>query len=120
MLINPDIKKINFTKRLKANLMYLGFDFDLLGSHYLKEIAIELINKPDNLHRLTTTAMLVVANKNGITVKAIDKDIKWAINKAYDNGLLKNITVFSNGKKPTVKQLINWIFDFFIADVALD
>ena len=62
--------------------------------------------------------MQEVSNTTGHSVKSIDKDIRLAINKAYKVGALKNVSFFSNGNMPTIKQMINWLFDFFISDVA--
>lgn len=111
------LKIIDLEKKLKKNLMALGFDFGLSGSHFIKDVLINISFSPRKIHSLSTEVMTQMATKENVSVKAIDKNIRWAINKAYNHGILNKITVFAE-KMPTIKQLINWLYDFFICDVS--
>ena len=115
-LNQQEIEKIqtnNLEKKIKLLLMSIGFDFSLLGSHYVKEIVVFVVKNPKQIHCLSSGVMKRISTVYEHSVKCIDKDIRWAINKAYNTGLLKKISIFSYGSVPTIKQLINWLFDYF-------
>ena len=101
-------------KKIKANMAYLGFDFSLIGSHLIKEMLLQIIQSPTYIHAFSSSVMKEMANRYNYAVKSIDRDIRWSISKAYTKGILKDIPYFTGGRAPTIKQLVNWFFDFFI------
>lgn len=107
-----EIYKYNLNKKIKTTLMGLGFDFGLNGSHYLQEVLLQVLLNPKKIHNLSSMVMAEMICGDNISVKSIDKDIRWAIQKAYKVGILNKISFFNNNI-PTIKQFINWIFDFF-------
>lgn len=111
--------KRKLEKQLKAYLMHLGFDFSLLGSHYIKDILLELSCEPSKIHKLTTRVLTEMAMIYETRVKTVDKNIRWAINKAYNSGLLGTLAVFKSGV-PKMKQLFNWFIDYLLSDITIN
>lgn len=120
---NDELQKIKYKElknKIKINLTSLGFDFGLLGSHYIQEIVLYLSFNHKKIHSLSSGVFKEIAAVHNNSVKCVDKDIRWAIHKAYTCGILGQISTFASGKVPTIKQTINWLFDFFICDVVID
>lgn len=111
---NYNLKKFELSKKIKMTLIGLGFDFCLLGSHYIKNVVESVVLNPEKLYSLSTKVMQEMSIVYNHSVKSIDKDIRWAIKKAYNVGSLSKISFFANGNMPTIKQLVNWLFDYFV------
>lgn len=105
-------------KKIINGLVGLGFDFNLLGSYYLEQILLKTLNKPHCMHKLSTKMFSEVAVEYGIESTTVDKCIKRAIIRAYQEGELKDVGVF-NGGVPTVKEVYFWLLDFFMFDMVL-
>ena len=106
---------LQLEKKVKGNLCTLGFDYGLVGTRYISNIIMSIYKCPQLLHEICTQNLSVMAEEINKNNKAIDKNIRFAINNAYINGALSQVTIFKNNK-PSLKQLINWLYDFFICD----
>ena len=78
--------KHSFNKKLKTILMGIGFDYGLKGTHYLHELLLRILLEPRKIHNLSSKVMTELVDIGDCSVKCIDKNIRWAINKAYENG----------------------------------
>ena len=102
-----DLKKLNFIKRLKSNLMFLGFDFDLLGSHYVKDILTILVENPSNIHKLNTIIMKEIAVigfgvvGGGVTVGNFTEKL-WSFLAVF--GVCDRLSCLKNAKELTNRE----------------
>lgn len=99
---------------VKENLINMGFDFSMLGSFYLKDIIHIVIGQPQILHSVCTKLMDIVATKYNKTRKSVCGDIRWAIKKAFNKGVLKTVPCFCGDKVPPTRQILSFLFDFFM------
>ena len=111
---NMLVLKHNYTKKVKTILIGIGFDYALLGTFYLQEIIVSVLLEPQKIHYISSKVMTDNLSLEDVSVKCIDKDIRWAIKKAYKAGILSKMHFFED-HIPTIKQLVNWIFDFHVA-----
>lgn len=100
--------------RIKKALIKLGFDFSHVGSFYIITVIKKILEVPEFLHSLKNTIYEEIAKNNGVSVGAVDRDIRWALNKAYEKGALGQLTIFKDRNAPTVKEFINLFFDYII------
>lgn len=107
MVIYDDVK-------IKEILINFGFNYSLIGTRYLQDALQLVLEKPKSLFSLNTIVLNKIARKNDSTIKNVDSDIKWTINNAYNKGSLKEFYCFGNGKIPTTKQMIIYLFDFIV------
>lgn len=98
---------------LRKHLSSLGFDFTLIGSVYLKDLLSLVIEKPMRVFALSSNAMVIVAEKYSKTICSIDRDVRWSIKKSFDRGCFNEYPPL-NEKVPTIKQVLVWLFDFYI------
>lgn len=92
----------------------MGFDFSNLGAQYLQDIIVEVIRSPNLLHALNTEVYSIIAKKHNTTCKSVERVTRLAIIKAHKHGLIKEIAYFCQEKPPTIKQLVNFMYDFFV------
>lgn len=98
---------------VRENLINMGFEFSMLGSMYIKEMVHEVIKQPQMLHHICTNLMEVVANTHKKSIKSISSDIRWAIKKTFEKGILKSVPCFNNCTTPSTKQVLTFLYDFF-------
>lgn len=106
-------KNESLEKQIRISLMYLGFDYSDLGSQYLNEVMVEIMREASQVHSFTSNVIKTVACKYMHTISAIERNIRTSIKKAFDGGRLNKLSCFLCDKPPTIKQLINFLFDFF-------
>ncbi len=100
--------------KVKTSLICLGFDFSNLGAQYLQDMIIEILKCPKLLHSLVTDVYGIVAKKHNTARQSVERVTRLAIIKAHKHGLIKEIGYFSKEKPPTIKQLVNFMYDYFI------
>lgn len=100
--------------KIKTSLICLGFDFSTLGAQYLKDIIIEILKCPKLLHSLVTDVYEIVSQKHNTTRQSVERVTRLAVIKAHKHGLIKEISCFGKDKPPTIKQLVNFMYDYFV------
>ena len=103
----------NASKKIRRCLTYLGFNYSNIGTIYFQEVLEMFLADPKLIHSMTNSIFAMLASKYNIAnVRNIERDIRTAIKRAYDQGLLKTISCFSN-TRPQIKQLACYLFDYF-------
>ncbi|MCI7003642.1 MAG: hypothetical protein MR904_04800 [Clostridia bacterium] len=106
-----------FTNRsdLRMVMVRFGFDFSLLGSVYLYEMLNEVVSNTSVLRNKCFPTMVVLADRHCVKLKTFNRDIRWAISKAFNQGLLKFVPIFENlNKAPSTKQVLAWLYAFYV------
>lgn len=106
--INEDL-----SKKIRKCLTYLGFSYSNIGTVYFQEVMELFLSDPKLIHAMTNSIFDILARKYNISnVRNIERDIRTAIIRAYEQGVLKNISCFSKSR-PQIKQLACYLFDYF-------
>lgn len=110
----PKLSK-ELSQKIKIGLVHMGFDFAKMGSRYLQDVLLEVLLKPSLLHSFSTEVLIRVAEAHERTYKSVERTIRWAISDAYKvNSTMRQIQCFRQGKVPTIKQIVNFLFDYFV------
>ena len=107
--------KDNCKKDLRVMMVYFGFDFSLMGSLYLYEMLKELT---DNMspNEVVLPTITKLAKRHNVKMKTFSRDVRWAIKKAFDDGLLKYIPFFVHNNC-TTKKLVSWLYNYYNVDL---
>ncbi len=93
----------------------LGFPHNIKGFCYVREAIQLVIEKPEMLHSVTTTLYPTIAKTYKSTPANVERDIRYAIKYAWDNGDADIIGSYfrhtKQNKKPTNSQFIATIAD---------
>ena len=125
-------RKDNF---VKDSLVMMGFGKERIGFKYLTEAIHLIMKKPKLIHGLTSKVFPIIAKKYNVTPNSIRRDICWSIQKAYNvtelpdtqqligdtkfyeckKIILRNEECFIYNGQPSMRQMIVWLFYYFIS-----
>ena len=134
-LIDLESKLLNLCMRLDKNvnmakdvskcynfvtteLESLNFSIKHIGSHYVKEIIIQLYKSSSSLHCPLKDIYPYLSIKFNCNANTIERAIRFAISKAYCKCKEKDECHYIFGTHPTVKQLTSYILDKFLSSIA--
>lgn len=104
---------------LRMVMVQFGFDFSLMGSIYIYEMLVESLSNPNVIRNENIPTMTMLADKHNIKIKTFNRDIRWSIDKAYKNGMLKYVPYFEElTSSPPTKQVLSWLFNYLIMQNA--
>ncbi len=96
-------------------MVRFGFDFSLVGSQYLYEMLSEAELDTSVLRHKSISTSMVLADKHCVKIKTFNRDIRWAIAKAFNHGVLKLVPNFKELKNPpSTKEVIAWLYSYYI------
>lgn len=102
-------------KDLRLILVHFGFDFSLMGSIYIYEILKEATENSSLLNGACLPTITKLAEKHNIKMKTLSRDVRWAIKKAYEEGLLKYVPFFQGRTRvPNTRQVLSWLYHFYM------
>lgn len=106
----------DYRDNLSIIMVNFGFDFSLVGSVYIYEILKEVLTNTSVLRCDKIPTMTTLADRHNVKIKSFNRDIRWAIDKAYKNGLLKYVPFFEGRKTaPPTRQVVSWLFNYYLA-----
>ena len=106
---------INKKKDFRLIMIHFGFDFSLLGSIYLYEMLLEISSGNSFIKGIEIPQITKLAEKHNVKMKTYSRNIRWAIKKAYNDGMLKYIPFFENRTNaPTTKQVLAWLYHYYL------
>lgn len=106
-------QKINVT--ITETLHKIGISPNIKGFCYIREAILLVIENPEMLHSVTTSLYPTIAKTYKCTPTNVERDIRYAINFAWDKGDTDIISSYfrytKQNKKPTNSQFIATIAD---------
>ena len=106
---------------LYAVMVRFGFDFSLIGSQYLYEMLSEAELDASVLRRKSLQTSMVLADKHSVKIKTFNRDIRWAIAKAFNHGVLKLVPNFKELRKPpSTKEVLAWLYSYYIEQFTVN
>lgn len=103
--------------RCSETLLFLGVPASLKGFNYLKTAMQYVYEKPTYIEAITTCLYPEVARKHGTTASRVERAIRHAIERAYDNADIEDLqhmlgnTVSMHKGKPTNSEFISIIVE---------
>lgn len=100
---------------VRMTMVHFGFDFSLIGSVYLYEMLKEVLENTSAIKCDVVPTMTTLADRHNIKIKTFNRDVRWAISKAYKSGLLKYVPFFEmQNAIPPTKQVLTWLYNYLI------
>ena len=114
----PEQPKVRpFEVRCSETLLFLGVPASLKGFNYLKTAMQYVYEEPDYIESITKRLYPEVARKYGTTASRVERAIRHAIERAYDNADIEDLQhMFGNAVsmhkgKPTNSEFISIIVE---------
>lgn len=118
----PDDKNSIIDKKITRIFIALGISAKLKGYQYLREAIKFAIEEPEIINNVTTKLYPKVAALYNSDSKKVERDIRNAIETAWNRGKMKNLNslfgmqVYGNYEKPTNSEFIALIADKIMLD----
>jgi len=119
-----DINLVKMQQTIKTILIKIGIRCDLAGFQYLCHAIQHAILKPNNSKNLCSDIYVEIAHINNLkTYSTIERNIRHAIDKAYERtgfeelNRMFNAQLYTRKQKPTAGELIKLVSEYYLLDL---
>lgn len=96
-------------------MVRFGFDFSLMGSQYLYEMLVEAELDSAVLRHKSIPTSTILADRHCVKIKTFNRDIRWAITKAFNHGVLGAVPNFKDlTTPPSTKEVLAWLYGYYM------